>query len=305
MKIFLVLLIITGSAFAQGSDTSDANAEKISFETEWDLYYTNAGFYIPFTGTGIPEMGSAGEWEVYSKLFLNSFIPRFLVIEASVNPMPVAGILTRKASEDFYGRAKVNNNLNLIQAITAGFDEPYAGSIFLGNVVSFLQPGEEEKSGNLGYMGYLFNIGNYHIRNNRLVDDIWYELEWKVKGNRIFSTHSHSWNFRLGTKQHSNENITDVIYLSFKRDRLDFSSSFFSVFENSGFEYTFYFDYKKMRHVKHVFYVEKKWPLTSIKAALTFAIGFIWEADYRYSGPLAYNEGRDNFIIITRPNIQF
>lgn len=79
----------------------------------------------------------------------------------------------------------------------------------------------------------------------------------------------------------------------------------FLYLKNSGFEYTFFFDYKKMVQMKHVFYIEKKWPFTFMKAAFTIAFGFIWESPEIYSGPLGDREGRDNFIIVTRPNIEF
>lgn len=286
---------------------TEARTEEKAFRIEYELdaYYSNLGVYIPLTHENIPEKGNLPEWKVYRDLFLASYIPRYFVVEGSVNPMPVAGVAVRSSSESLYKKAKVTRNLNWIHAVTAGFDEPYALSFFLGNVVSFNRPEDTWRSGNFGYMGYLLSMGAHHIKDNILVDDYWYELSWKLKGDRIFPTRSLSWNFSIGTKQHSNPNIADVMFLSLKRSRLDFDANPLSFLKNSGFEYTFYFDYKKWTQIKHVFYVEKKWPIPRYKIAFTLAIGFIWESPERYTGPLSGRDGRDNFILITRPNVDF
>lgn len=281
-----------------------AEKKRVSLEYELDAYYSNVGLYVSLTDTPIQDAGEKAEIEIYRDLLLSSYIPRFLVLEAAVFPMPELGVTIKKDAPDLYKSGEITDDINLIKAITAGFDEPYALSLFLGNVVSFSRPGEKRRLGNFGYMGYLMSTGNYNIHNNDIIRDDWYELEWKIKGDRKFSTHDLHWSFRVGAKMHNNPNIKDVLYVAVRRSRLDFEASPYSFIDNSGFEYIYDMDSKTLRPVRHLFIVDKKWPLKEEQMGFSIALGFIWEAKNRYSGSLATTD-KDNFQIIIRPNIQF
>lgn len=189
----------------------------ISFDYELDAYYSNASIYIPLTNQAIKDIGEAGEFEVYRTLALQSFNPRFFLIEASINPLPVLGLYLKREQRSFYDDFDISDDLNLIQAITEGFEEPYALSFFLGNVVRFSSPGEYEKTSNKGYTGFLLSVGDQHIKDNVAIDDNWHELEWKLKGDKRFRDRNLSWSFRLGSKTHSHQDITDVYYLGLRR----------------------------------------------------------------------------------------
>ncbi|MBI3755832.1 MAG: hypothetical protein HY265_06710 [Deltaproteobacteria bacterium] len=307
--IILVFLQFTAaSLFAQDIEAPKKEAtenKRVSFEYELDAYYSNIGLYVALTDTPIPDAGEKAEIEIYRDLLFSSYIPRFLVLEAAVFPMPELGVMIKKDSPDVYKSGEITNDLNLVKAITAGFDEPYSLSLFLGNVVSFSRPGEKHKQGNFGYMGYLVSTGNYNIHDNVLIRDDWYELEWKIKGDRKFPTHDLHWSFRAGVKMHNNPNIKDVLYVSLRRSRLDFEASPYSIIDNSGFEYIYDMDSKTLKPVRHSFIVDKKWPLKEEQIGFSMALGFIWEAKERYSGPLATRADKDNFQIVIRPNIQF
>lgn len=296
-------LLIAGDA--EISKKGTAQNKRVSLEYELDAYYSNVGLYIALTDAPIPDAGEKAEIEIYRDLLFSSYIPRFLVLEASVFPMPELGVTIKKDSPDLFKSGEITGDLNLIKAITAGFDEPYALSLFLGNVVSFSMPGEKHRQGNFGYMGYLISAGNYNIHDNVLIRDDWYELEWKIKGDRKFPTHDLHWSFRAGAKMHSNPNIKDVIYVSVRRSRLDFEASPYSLIDNSGFEYIYDMDSKTLKPVRHSFIVDKKWPIKEEQIGFSIALGFIWETKERYSGSLAGRTDKDDFQIVLRPNIIF
>jgi hypothetical protein len=138
----------------------------------------------------------------------------------------------------------------------------------------------------------------------RLIDDDWYELEWKIKGDREYPTQELNWSFRIGTKVHDNPEITDVYYVSIKRSRVDYKASASSWLKNSGIEYTFDMDKDTFDAVQHSLYLEKKWPLKKRKFAFTLTVGFIWEANRKYKGSLR-DEDVDNFQVALWPNLQF
>ncbi len=119
--------------------------------------------------------------------------------------------------------------------------------------------------------------------------------------NRVFTGVSAS----AGGKFHSNSEIADIIYLSLRRSRVDFESSAFSIFHNSGFEYTYEMDSRTLDSIQHTFIVSKKWPWKRFKAAFALDLGFIFQTKKKYSGSLREEENGEEFTVILRPNIEF
>jgi len=205
--------------------------KKAATELVWELdpYYSDISLHIPLTDKPIPEMTGSNEFQVYRKLFVDSLIPKYMLIEAAVFPMPLLGVAAKSYAPDFYRGFNIGSSeLNMLDAITAGFQEPYALSIFLGDMVSFVRPGEEKLSTNKGYMGYMVSYSNEHIKHNKLIPDHNIEAEWKMKGERVFKDDKLSWSFRIGAKMHLNPDITNTLYLGLRRNQLDFKANFLS-----------------------------------------------------------------------------
>jgi len=275
-----------------------------SLEFELDPYYTNAGYYISFTDEPIPEFIYEKESNIYRDMFDSvTAAPRFLLIEASVNPLPVAGAYIKKNHQGLYDDAQISGDLNAIQALTEGFEEPYAISLFLGSVVRFIRPGETEDIKNRGYTGYLLSLGDKHIISNEIIDDDWLEFEFKIKGDQDFLSKTLSWSLRAGTKLHQNDDITDVIHFGLRRNHFDSTLTRESFFDNSDIEYKLEFNKDNFELVQQEFFVNKKWHIGfSEKSVFSFGIGFILEKG-KYSGLLARDATELRFIF--RPNLQF
>jgi hypothetical protein len=276
---------------------------KIVFEP--DAYYTDLDIIIALTKAPIPNLGEKSEVEIYGTLLSRAAVlPQFLVLEASVNPMPYFGTYLREHNGSAYDNAQISGSFNWLKALTAGFEEPYAFSVFAGNVANFTIPGSKDTKG-LGYSGYLFSAGNYHIKDNVLIRDEWREYEWKIKGDLKSPIRKLSWSFRAGAKLHGNPYITDILYVSLRRSRLDYKPEGSSLFNNSGFEYTYDMDRRTLSPIRHYFYVDKKWPLENKQMAFSLSVGFVWESAKKYSGPLADGREKNDFQFIIRPNIEF
>ena len=300
----LFLFITTSNIFAE-EENGAADKKRVSLEYEIDPYYSSIDLFISLTDKPIPDVGEKEEVEIYKDLLYSSHIPQFLLFEASVNPLPSLGVYLKDRNLDTYNRGEISPNFNLIKAMTAGFEEPHALSVFFGNVVNFATPGEDRLYGNKGYMGYLFSMGNYHIKDNVLINDNWYEIEWKIKGDRKTPTSRLNWSFRIGGKLHENTEIRNILYFSIRRSRIDYEASPAAILRNSGFEYTADVSTKNYDVMRHYFFVDKKWPWKRIGTAFSIAVGFVWESDQKYSGSLKEKEKRDDFQFILRPNISF
>ncbi len=271
---------------------------------ELDAYYSSLGLHIPLTDKAIPDIGESDEGAVYKKLFLGSLTPRFVLLEASLFPMPLLGTYLKKNNRSFYDSAGFGDDLNLITAITAGFQEPYSFSIFFGDVVTFVKPDEARNGSNKGYMGYLFTFADQHIKNNVLINDKLVEIEWKMKGERNFSDEKLSWSFRLGSKLHENPEIADVAYLGLRRSNLDFNSSALSWLKNSSFDFRWDFGLADGNLLRQEYIIGKKLPLTDYMVALKVDFGMIWQNNRSYSGSLR-DKDNNSFTFVFRPNLQF
>ena len=305
MLLALSLLLAAGPAFSL-----PPAERKTTCELELDPYYSAFGVYNSLTGKPIPHMEVASELEIYRELIRKFYLPRTFIVEASVNPLPYAGTLIRKHHNGFYERMQLTSNFNALQAVTAGFEEPWALSFFFGNVVSFGSVKKAYQGKRNGYSGVLIDVGNYHIKNNTLVKDRWVQAEAKLKGEQILENRELRWSFRGGTKFHTNAHIADSVFVGFRRSRTDFRESASNFWlHNSGFEYVSDFSIKKLEPIRHYFVVDKKFPMKKSRMAFTLGLGLVWTSNKKYSGPLSESAGnidaKNTLQFIVRPNLKF
>ena len=305
--------LATSSATTATTATPDLDpddppsTDKVALTFEFDPYYTDLGLTLSLSDQPIRKLGEKSELELYLALLPRLFtprelIPRFMVIEASVNPLPCLGALVRSAWPGFYADAGLTPTFNWIRAATAGFEEPYALSGFLGNVVDYDIPGHPEIHGK-GYGGLLLSLGFHHLKDNQVIRDTWVEMETKLKGDRRSPVKKLSWSFRAGLKFHSSPYIANVAYFALRRARLDYAGEAPPLIANSGFEYRFDVALDGIKPARHTLLLDKKW-LVSRSVAVSLAAGFIWELREAYSGALAGRD-RTEFQWVLRPNVEF
>jgi hypothetical protein len=278
--------------------------EKVELVQEWGAYYSSIGLYIPTSDDPFPEGGQLGEAEVYKQLFERSYRPNVVALEVSVYPMPILGVWVRKNHSGFYDDANIVGDLNLVQALTAGFQEPWAVSAFFGSQMKFTRPEETERSNNRGYLGYLVSAGTKHIKSNVLIADNWAELEWKLKGDRVFNQERLSWSMRAGGRYNSNRDIADTLHLGLRRSNLDFRSPFFSWLDNSRIDLLTELAVDGLALVRQEVIFGKKYPMESRKFAWEFDFGVIYERASKYTGDLA-PLAKTAVTVVFRPNIVF
>lgn len=273
----------------------------VSIEHELDPYYSNVGVFIPLTEAPMKEIEIGDETIIYRELLANIFTPRFLLVEASVYPLPVLGVYLKEQQESLFESGQISDDLNIVEALTEGFEEPYALSFFVGNVVRFASPRSRIfRAINKGYSGLLISVGDQHIKDSELIDDNWYEVEWKLKGDRRIDEIYHSWSFRIGAKIHDNPDIADVNYLGVRRELFNGRPANYAWNDNVGIDYSIYFSRQSGDIVQHQIFVEKKWPTTAAEYSL--GIGLNKRID-KYSGELA--DDGDETRLILRPGLSF
>jgi hypothetical protein len=301
----LAFCCINGAqANEEDNDAEDAVEAKPEFVYELDPYYTDAGYNIPLTHKPIPTISSNSEAVILRELIKDSLVPQYMLVEASMYPMPLLGTYLKKYTPDFYKQGNIGSNFNIIESLTAGFQEPWAVSVFFGNVAMLKRPKEKRKGNNYGYTGYLFSAGNKHIKSNTLVDDEWCELEWKIKGKLEHADEKLSWSFRIGGKFNRNHDVNNVTYINLHRSNTDLHSAFLTWLENTNLDFRLHFLQHSGQLVRSELIAGKKVPLLGYKFIPTFSAGFIWTSPNEYSGGLK-DATANKLTFVIRPSVEF
>jgi len=280
--------------------TLPSHAE-VEIDVEIDPYYSNVGLYIPFNDENIPTVELKNERAIYLALLKNAFSPSFFVLELSVNPLPILGVYLKEHEPNFYNDTQVTEDLNLIETITEGFEEPYSLTFFLGNVIKFTLPNETRtKVINKGFSGFLISIGDQHIRSNTQFKDHWMELEWKLKGDRRIGDIYHSFSFRIGAKNHENKNIKSSYYFGLRREFFNSKVKNYALFDNIGIDFRVDFSQKSNHIIQSQLFIDKHWPTE--KAEISFGIGFK-RVKNKYLNELS--DLNQDVQLILRPSIKF
>jgi len=298
-KIFIVLGILLSmnqTVFAQ---------DLVEFDYEVDAYYSNVSAFIDLdSANDITDASDYSESQIYEKLVMNTFSPNIFLMEAAVHPMALAGMYFRHEHEDKYKEVQLDD-FNWVKAITAGFEEPYSLSFFVGRMMVFKRKNNEHIGKNRAYIGYLVDIGNYSIKDNYAHKDKWVNVEFKLKGTREKDIEDIDWSFRIGGRFHKNDNFVDTVYFGARRKSIDYKETVYSFIYNSAFSTMIAFDAKKLNLTEAEFVLEKSFPLSwSEKMSFGIGIGYLYYSDKKYSGDLK-EDGVDNHQLIIRPNFKW
>jgi hypothetical protein len=311
--IAFAFLAVTGVAQAEEIHSKVTHPEEVHSEEtikselvfELDPYYTNLDYNIPLSNKPIPVISSDSEAVIYRELIKDSFIPRFMVLEASVYPLAALGTYIKSHSPHLYRQAEIGRSgINLFESATAGFQEPWAVSAFFGNVAKLQRPREQRHGNNYGYTGYLVSAGNKHIKNNTLVADDWYEFEWKIKGKLDYVEEKLSWSFRAGGRYNSNKDVNNVTYISLHRSNLDFRFSLLEWLENANYDLRMHFLQHGGQLVRLELIAGKKMPVQGWSYTPTLDIGFVWTSPNEYAGALRDAQGNRTTLVF-RPSLEF
>ena len=257
------------------------------------------------------------EAEIYARLGRRLFFPTYLLFQATGYPLSALSSYLETDRYHFYNRFNTYSDMNILRSIGSGFEEPYAFSLFLGNILLLvhtdsLKSGVKQSGSALA--GFIISHGRHQIHNNIYLQDAWYQIELMLIGNLKEPLRRRlSWNFRIGAKLHQNRFFRDVMTLSLERSHTDWRFRGWSLVKNSFFKYQGYFPSpfshdKKFAGLQMISY-GKKFPakLFQKKLFFTFGLGVRWEwvrfYDHRFNKFEADPSQQMTWLI--QPNIEF
>ena len=284
---------------------SIASAEQnVEYDYELDIYYSNVSMFLDLdSDRNITDGNMMDEKQIYSQLLYKMHQPNIFLIEASVHPMNIAGTYFRKNHESDYTNTKLGN-FNMVKALTAGFEEPYSITFFLGRMMVFTKNNGERIGKNRAYMGYMLSVGDKSIKDNKEHNDKWANFEFKLKGTREKENRDLDWSFRIGARVHNNSDFVDTVYVGARRSSIDYDKSIYSFLYNSSFTTMFAFrsDNLDMTEAEIVFgkFIPTKYEGLSVG----LEAGYLYTSNYKYEGSLR-EDGINNHQAILRPNIKW
>jgi hypothetical protein len=304
LPFYIISINSISPAYEKTFQLDDAGKNEYSFDI--DPYYSNTAFAFSLTDAPIPKVPYANEANLYYHLVKNFYLPRYIVLEASAYPLPIAGVYIKKET-DWREKGQISDNINVIKSITTGFPEPWAFSFFFGNIVDFVK--DDNKVVGKGYSGLLLSYGNRHIVDNIMVDDNWFEAEIKLKGSDVRKKRVVSWSYAFGYKKHYNKDIKDALYISIKRNRIDYilegGNPFLNILtKNSEQEVRLDFDPARLNEGKitrYLFLFGKKLVITE-NTAFSLSVGALKTVASGYSGRLKQKVD-EHWSLIFRPNV--
>lgn len=276
-------------------------------ELTWHLdpYDSSLGLNMPLGDKPIPTIQSDDYAVLFRGLMEDSLLPHYMQLQADVFPVPVLGTYLKSHSPHTYKKGDLSNTgVNLVESSTTSYQDPWAVSAFFGNIADLRLPGQPQGSNDIGYAGWLISAGAQRLKDNVLIQDKWYKLEWQIRGAVNGQGEKLDWNFRIGSKFNANPYVTDVTYIGIERQNLDFNKPFLGWLNNSHLDLELSFSHDGGRVVREQLVVGKKYPFPERGYAVTLDTGVVWDSPYEYSGPLR-DSNKGDFTLVFQPSIEF
>lgn len=279
-------------------------------------YQSYASSYIHFRHKGsTPIFHPQAESSIYRWLIARIVKPRYLVFQFTAYPLAIVSSQLETFHPKEFNRFEFMG-MNLLRAIGSGPEEPYALSLLLGNL-AFLgyQSRIKIKQSGSALAGFLITTGHWHIYDNIRINDRWWQIELILTGVlKETNKRKLTWNFRMGTKLHKNNLVTDVVVISLHRNHIQWHYQGFSLLRNSLFQYEAHFpvgrEWKQSPFtIRQLISYSKIFPFRILGRFVAVRIGggVLWEwiRLYDHKKRLFEPEQSTQLIWLIQPSIEF
>jgi len=284
----------------------------------FDIYKPFTSLYLNMKRLDKPIALQQGEeLQIYKMLGRRLILPGYLVFQLTGYPLSALSSHLETEHFDIYNRFNIIGNINILRSLGGGFEEPYAFSTLLGNVLFLTYTDSSRtilKQSGSALAGFLISGGNHQIYNNILIHDRWYQLELILTGHlnepklrRIF------WNFRIGAKFRQIRILRNVFTVSFERSHTDRRFTGWSIHKNSIFRYRAHFPMPftkdKTPAALQMITYGKKFPVSLFRKKVYIVLGFgvrwEWVRFYNHRLKQFDPEPSRQLTWLIQPNVEF
>lgn len=307
---FLLIKPIFSQTLSKGGQMGQAH---IRGQLTFDIYKPFGSVYLGLERPKIMEAGQ--ERKIYSELAKRLFLPKYILLQATFYPLAAWSSHWETSHYELFRRFKIYEGINGLRAIGSGFEEPYALSVLLGNIVRLAYYDKESLAKNAGssLAGFLFSGSNHFIYDNIYLIGRWYQAELMLIGDSRSPQQRRSWNFRIGAKLYKDSFISNALTISLERNSTDYSGTGFSLLKNSIFKYQAKFSLQNEKEKTPATFqmvnFAKKIPLKIFGRRAFFVIGsgVKWEWIRRYDHAAgSFEESPSSQLVwLFTPNVEF
>jgi len=322
--ILIILIIVSSFSFPyQNFCQSVAFHSKplgyhVGGQLTFDIYKPYASIYLNMKRLQKPVALQKGEeGEIYLRLGRRLIFPSYLLFQVTGYPLSALSSYLETDYYNTYNRFNIYSDLNILRSVGVGFEEPYAFSLFLGNVFFLAyrdSAANRLKQSGSALAGFLISTGKHQIYNNIYLHDSWYQIELMLVGNlNEQKRRKILWNFRIGAKFHQNEFLRDMFTLSIERSHTDWRSTGWSLVKNSIFKYQAHLPIPssedKTPAASHLISYGKKFPINLFHRKVFLVLGFgmrwEWVRFYDHNLDRFDPDPKSQLIWLIQPNVEF
>ncbi len=320
--LWLFFFLLGSNSYAQTiAFNSKAKGYYYGGQFTFDLYKPFISTYAHFKKNVLPVLINPDEGKVtYFILLRRFFEPKFFLFQTTFYQLASLSTVLETDYSDTFNRFNINGDLNIIRSIGGDYEDPYAFTIFLGNVLYLIfapnvndKPVKKKQSGS-ALAGFAYSFGYHQISDNIYLHDHWHQFEILLVGKlKEPGIRKMSWNFRFGVKYHNNPLFRNIFIVSLERNHSHYKFNHFSFTKNSVFKYKVYIpmsfsDNPPFTVYQYISY-GKKFPISLFrkKMFLVFGGGVKWEWVYKFDRKIKKFQEKPsgNLVWLIQPNIEF
>lgn len=199
------------------------------------VYKTYASLFVDLDKREEVILWEDDEFGLYRQLLKRSIKPGHVLLEITGYPLASFSASMEERKNEEYHKFDIGENFNLLKSLSAGQQEPWSVSLFLGQLATFwdLDENDDLIVSATGVSGLVLTGGLYQLFDNSFVKSNWYRLEWKVKGGGSSGANKQSWDLKTGYRNYGLSEISNTITIALKRKKTEKSRLDWRVFHNS------------------------------------------------------------------------
>ncbi|MFZ5515200.1 MAG: hypothetical protein ACOY90_01095 [Candidatus Zhuqueibacterota bacterium] len=313
----ILFLFVPGRGSAQSlSRESRVGSVYVRCQATFDLYKPYSSLYLGLQRPRIMESGR--ERAIYAELLKRLFLPKYFLIQATLYPFSAWSSHWETSHYNWYRRFQIYGSINGLRTLGSGNEEPYAMSLFLGNIIRLAYRESDAdlthaRNAGSALAGFLLSGGNHFIHNNIYLIGRWYQAELMLIGISQSPQQRLFWNFRIGTKVYQDCFLSNALTVSLERNSTDYQTTGFSLLKNSILKYQAklplqHEDTETPASFQMVS-IAKKFPvrLGERTAFLVIGAGVKWESLRRYDHTAGGFEASysNQLVWLFTPNMEF
>lgn len=307
MYAILLFLFVLKSNNCHGSCNYKVLVSQKIFGYYWKYSY-GIGAYRTFGSINVKlqkdvpheQISPNREIDIFKTLFKQIYLPKYMLLQLTIYPLATLSSFLETDRPQVFKKFEIYNHLNMLRAAGGDFEEPYAMSLFLGNIIgfqykhkntsnTFISKKRESRINSI-LSGFLLSAGHLHIQDNIRISDSWAEILLMLTGKwEIPKIRNTLWDFRMGYRYHENKLVTSVAVFSFKRDHTEWQYSGWFPSKNSMIQAIFYMPVgadalNRPFFTRQLFLIGKKFPIGMFKRRimLKIGLGMLWEQTRLY-----------------------